>query len=52
MIIKLIKGKFLMKHSLHKKKTASVLLKLFMNGNDWCQTTDAPSAWAELHFQM
>ena len=40
------------KHSLHEKTAASVLLKLFISGNEWCHTTDAPSAWAELHFQM
>ena len=50
--IKLIKGKALRKHSLHEKTAASVLLKLFISGNEWCHTTDAPSAWAELHFQM
>jgi len=31
MTIKLIKGKALMKHSLHEKTAASVLLKLFKN---------------------
>jgi len=40
--IKLMKGKALMKHSLHKKTAASVLLKLFISGNEWCHTTDAP----------
>jgi len=50
--IELIKGKSLRKHSLHEKTAASVLLKLFISGNEWCHTTDAPSEWAELHFQM
>ena len=49
MYIKLMKGKALMKHSLHEKSAASVLLKLFIRSNEWCHTTDAPSAWAELH---
>jgi len=34
-----MKGKALMKHSLHEKSAASVLLKLFIRS----------SAWAELH---
>jgi len=50
--IKLMKRKSLMKHSLHEKTAASVLLKLFISRNEWCHTTDPPSAWAELHFQM
>jgi len=41
-LIKLMKGKSHRKHSLHEKKTASVLLKLFINGNEGCHTTDAP----------
>ena len=40
--IKLMKGKALRKHSLHEKTAASVLLKLFISGNEWCHTTDAP----------
>jgi len=31
---KLMKGKALRKHSLHEKTTASVLLKLFISGNE------------------
>jgi len=46
--IKLMKVKALRKHSLHKKTAASVLLKLFISSNEWCPTTDAPSARAEL----
>jgi len=38
---KLMKGKALMKQSLHEKKAASVLLKLFIRGNEGCHTTDA-----------
>ena len=38
--------------SLHEKTAASVLLKLFISSNEWCHTIDAPSAWAELHFQI
>jgi len=37
-----MKGKALRKHSLHEKTAASVLLKLFISGNKWCHTTDAP----------
>jgi len=33
-----------MKHSLHGKTAASVILKLFISGNERCHTTDAPSA--------
>ena len=47
--IKLMKGKALRKHSLHEQTAASVLLKPFISSNEWCHTTDAPSAWAELH---
>jgi len=32
--IKLMKGKTLRKHSLHEKTAASVLLKLFISGNE------------------
>jgi len=32
--------KALRKHSLHEKKAASVLLKLFISGNEGCHTTD------------
>ena len=32
--LKLMKGKALRKHSLHKKTAASVLLKLFISGNE------------------
>jgi len=39
---KLVKRKALRKHSLHEKTAASVLLKLFISGNEWCHTTDAP----------
>ena len=35
---KLMKGKALRKHSLHEKTAASVLLKLFISGNEWCQS--------------
>jgi len=37
-------GKALRKHSMHTKKTASVLLKLFISGDKGCHTTDAPLA--------
>jgi len=40
--IKLMKGKALRKHSLHEKTAASVLLKLFISGSEWCHTTDDP----------
>jgi len=40
--IKLMKGKAPMKHSLHEKTAASVLLKPFISSNEWCHTTDAP----------
>ena len=33
-LIKLMKGKALRKHSLHEKTAASVLLKLFISGNE------------------
>ena len=49
--IELRKRKTLKKHSLHRKIAASVLLKLFVNGNDSCnETIDHPSAWAKLSF--
>jgi len=34
MVIKLMKGKALRKHSLHEKTAASVLLKLFIRSNE------------------
>jgi len=37
--IRLVKGKALRKQSLHEKTAASVLLKLFISGNEWCHTT-------------
>jgi len=37
---KLIKGKALRKHSLHGKTAASVLLKMFISGNERCHTTN------------
>jgi len=33
-VLKLMKGKALRKHSLHEKTAASVLLKLFISGNE------------------
>ena len=33
-LFKLMKGKALRKHSLHEKTAASVLLKLFISGNE------------------
>jgi len=39
--IKLIKGKALRKQDLHEKIAASVLLKLFISGNETCHTTDS-----------
>ena len=41
-LYKLIKGKALRKHSLHGKKAALVLLKMFISGNESCYTNDAP----------
>jgi len=35
----IIKGKALMKHSLHGKIAASVYLKMFISGNGRCHTT-------------
>jgi len=49
-VFKLMKGKSLRRHSLQEKTAASVLLKPFISSYEWCHTTDAPSAWAELHF--
>jgi len=40
-INKLIKGIALGKQSLHGKIAASVLLKLFISGNEKCHSTDA-----------
>jgi len=40
--IKLRKGKALRKHNPHGKTAASVLLKLFISGNERCHTIDAP----------
>ena len=37
-----MKGKALSKHSLHWKMPGSVLLKLFIGGNERCHTTDIP----------
>jgi len=43
--IKLMKGKETpRKHNLHGKTAASILLKLFISGNERCHTTDAPLA--------
>jgi len=42
--IKLMKGKALRKHSLYENIAASVLLKMFISGNERCHTTDAPSS--------
>jgi len=39
---KLMKGKALRKHSLHEKTAASVLLKLFISGNEKNATPLAP----------
>jgi len=44
-----MKGKALRKHSLHEK-TASVLLKLFISGNEEYHTTDAPWRMSESLF--
>ena len=38
---KLMKVNALEKHILHEKKASSVLLKLFISGNEACHTTDA-----------
>jgi len=37
-----MKGKTLGQQGQHEKKAASVLLKLFISGNERCHTTDAP----------
>ena len=42
--IKLMKRKALKKHSLNGKTAGSVLLNLFIRGNEICHTTDDPSA--------
>ena len=47
-----MKGKALRKHNLLWNTAASVLLKLFISGNERCHTTDAPSALAERYVQM
>jgi len=39
-------------NSLQGDTTVLVVLKLFMSGNERCHTTGAPSARAELYFQM
>ena len=39
LLIKLRKGKSLSKHSVHGKKAAMVLLKLFISGTERCNTT-------------
>jgi len=44
------KGKVLRKHIMHEKIAASVLLKLFMSGNERCHVTKATSALAQLYF--
>ena len=41
--INLRKGQTIMKHSLHGKVAASVVSKLFINGNANYHTTDAPN---------
>ena len=45
-----MKREALGKHSLQGKIAASVLLKLFISGNERCHTTTPPSALAELYF--
>jgi len=35
-----MKGIALRKHSMYEKTAASVLLKLFISSNEWCNTTD------------
>jgi len=39
-----VNGEDLRKQSLHGETTSSVLLKLFINGNERCHTTDTPGA--------
>jgi len=51
-IVFLEKGKVLRKHNLNGEKTASVLLKLFINGYERCHTTDAPKRRRDIYFQM
>ena len=45
-----MKGKALRKHSLYEKTAASILLKLFISGNEWCHTTDAPKRMSRTPF--
>ena len=40
MLIKRMKGKALRKHSLHEKTAVSILLKLFINRNEWDEEQD------------
>ena len=40
------------KHSLDDKKTASVLLKMFISGNEGRHFTYAPKRMTETHFPM
>jgi len=44
LLYKLRKGEVLRKHSLHGKIAASVSLKLFISGNERCNTTDVPKS--------
>jgi len=37
------KGHFLTKQGLDRENTASVLLKLFINGKDLCHTNEGPT---------
>ena len=46
------KRKALRKHSLHEENSSLEFIELFINGNERCYTTDAPSAWADIYFQM
>jgi len=43
-----MKGNALRKQSLYGKIAASVLLKMFISGNERCHSTDTPSACEEL----
>jgi len=45
-----MKLKALRKHSRQRKIAASVLLKLFISGNERCHTTDAPERISETLF--
>jgi len=49
---KLMKGKALRKHSLRGKIAASVLLKLFISGNEGCHNKDKAGFWSYLTFTM